>query len=329
MNKIKNLIGIILIAILTLSIINNPLTETYLATLKLVAEYISTDQNDLYNQIVNKADQYSIKPQDARIDKVWKAIPGYNGIEVDIKASYKNMKQDKQFDENKLVFKQVPPSIHLKDLPAAPIYRGNPDKPMVSFLINVAWGNEYIPSMLKTLKDHNIHATFFLEGRWAKNNPDMAKMIVEAGHEIGNHSYTHPDLKTLSSDRVREELINTNQVIKATTEKQIRLFAPPSGSYRDEVVKIADSMNMQTIMWSVDTVDWQKPSPETIVTRVISKVHPGALILMHPTESTAKALDQLINEIRKKDLRIGTVSKLLDEERIIKVNDGKLKIEKK
>lgn len=326
-NYIKNLLGIILIAILTLSIVNNPLTDNYISYLKSDRSYIPTTQSDLYNQIVQAADEYAVQPQDAKIDRVWKAIPGYNGVEVDINSSYKKMKKDGKFNENKLVFKQIPPKVHLNDLTPAPIYRGNPDKPMVSFLINVAWGNEYLPSILKTLKDNNIHATFFLEGRWVKKNPDIAKMIVDSGHEVGNHSYTHPDMKILTSDRVREQLINTNQVIKATTGEQVRLFAPPSGSYRDEVVDIAHSMNLRTIMWSVDTIDWQKPSPETIVNRVISKVHPGALILMHPTDSTAKALQQLITDIKAKQLRIGTVSKLLDEERIIKTNDGKLKLE--
>ena len=68
---------------------------------------------------------------------------------------------------------------------------------MVSFIINVAWGNEYLSDMLATLKEHHVSATFFLEGRWAQKNPELAKMISEAGHEVGNHSFTHPDMKNL------------------------------------------------------------------------------------------------------------------------------------
>jgi len=316
----KSLIGIMMIAILTVVLIENPLSNQYLTKLKHGTIYIYADQSDLYNQIELAAKEYSIKPQDAKVDKIWKAIPGINGLKVDIKASYDNMKKDKKFDKNKLIYTQIKPKVHLEDLPPSPIYRGNPDKPMVSFLINVAWGNEYLPKMLETLKKYNIHATFFLEGRWTQNNPELAKMIVENGNEVGNHSFSHPDMKNLTSARIREELIKTNQVIQATTGEDIKVkwFAPPSGSYRDDVVKIADSMGMGTIMWSVDTIDWQKPSPSTIVTRVMTKVHPGALILMHPTESTANALEQLIVEIKKKQYRIGTVSKLVDEERIIK-----------
>jgi probable sporulation protein (polysaccharide deacetylase family) len=300
-------------------IINQPPVSRYITSFSQAPSMMVMKGNDpLYAEIVEKAKQDEIPPQDAVIDKVWKAIPGYNGLKVDVQASYENMKKDGKFDEQKLVYEQVPPRVHLDDLPPAPIYRGHPDKPMVAFLINVAWGNEYIPKMLDILKKHNVKATFFLEGRWVKNHPDMAKMIVDAGQEIGNHSYSHPDLKSLGNEKIREELVKTNEVIEATTGVKCRWFAPPSGSYRDDVVKIAADLDMKTIMWSVDTIDWQKPSPSVIVKRVMSKVHPGAMILMHPTLSTAEALEPLIISIQQKEYEIGNVSTLLDEKRIVK-----------
>jgi probable sporulation protein (polysaccharide deacetylase family) len=300
-------------------IINQSPVSQYIASFSKEPSIMAMKENDqLYAEIVEKAKQYEIPPQDAVIDQVWKAIPGYNGLKVDVQASYENMKKGGQFDEQKLVYKQVPPHVHLDDLPPAPIYRGHPNKPMVAFLINVAWGNEYIPKMLDILKKHHVKTTFFLEGRWVKNHPDMAKMIVDAGHEIGNHSYSHPDLKSLGNEKIREELVKTNEVIEATTGVKCKWFAPPSGSYRDDVVKIAADLDMKTIMWSVDTIDWQKPSPSVIVKRVMSKVHPGAMILMHPTLSTAEALEPLIISIQQKEYEIGNVSKLLDEKRIVK-----------
>ena len=87
---------------------------------------------------------------------------------------------------------------------------------MVAFLINVAWGNEYIPEILKVLNEHQTKATFFFDGSWVKKNPDLAKMIKEAGHEIGNHAYSHPDLKQRSVAQTKEELQKTNDVIKET-----------------------------------------------------------------------------------------------------------------
>jgi probable sporulation protein (polysaccharide deacetylase family) len=309
-------LAVILLFVIT--IFNNPWIDQYVHHLQKTSVEAAKPKDKLYLEIEEKAKKYEIPAQDAKIDKVWKAIPGYNGLKVDVNASYKNMKDIGKFSEDRLVYKQVPPKVHLADLPPEAIYRGHPEKPMVAFLINVAWGNEHIPKMLETLKKHNVKATFFLEGRWVKNNPDMAKMIVDAGHEVGNHSYSHPDLKTMSKEAIREQLVKTNDVIEATTGVRCKWFAPPSGSYRDDVVKIAHELQMGTIMWSVDTIDWQKPSPSVIVERVMSKIHPGAMVLMHPTLSTSQALESLIVSVKRKEYEIANVSTLLDEERIVK-----------
>lgn len=298
--------------------VNNPFVDTYVASLKRTSLPVGKQQDPLYQSIIKNASTYEIPPSDAKIDRVWKAIPGYNGVAVNIEASYKNMGNTGIFDEKKLVFTQTKPKVHLNDLPPSPIYRGHPDKPMVSFIINVAWGNEYLSEMLATLKKHQVSVSFFLEGNWVKNNPDIAKMIVTAGHEVGNHSYTHPDMKRLTAAQTREQMIKTNEVIEAATGKKSNWFAPPSGSYREETIKIAAELNMKTVMWTVDTIDWQKPSPETLINRVISKIDNGAMVLMHPTESTAKSLDRLITMIKKRNLQISTVSDLMNEERIIK-----------
>jgi peptidoglycan-N-acetylglucosamine deacetylase len=319
MNKFIRIIMIVVIAIF---MVNNPLIHDYVSSIKNEAKPVSKVDNALLNEIETQAEKYKIPAVDAKIDKVWKAMPGYNGLEVDILESFENMKKQNIFDEKKIVYKQVEPKVHLQDLPAAPIYKGHPDKPMVSFIINVAWGNEYLSHMLETLKKHNIHVTFFLEGKWVQKNPDLAQIIVAAGHEIGNHSFSHPDMKILSASRTREEMIQTNKVIKATTGIVPKWFAPPSGSYRDETVSIAAELEMGTIMWSVDTIDWQKPTVETLLSRVLGKVHNGALILMHPTDSTSKSLEYLINKLKQKNLQIGTVSEVLDEKRIMKNNSN-------
>jgi probable sporulation protein (polysaccharide deacetylase family) len=273
---------------------------------------------DLYTKILDQVERYSKAPVNAKVDPVWKAIPGYNGLKVDVKASYEQMKKKNKYNENNLVFKQIVPEVTLKDLPPNPIYKGNPEKPMVTFLINVAWGNEYLPTLIEVLKENNVHTTFFLDGSWVKKNPDLAKMIQEEGHEIGNHAYTHPDLKSMTAVRIQEELKKTNDVIKATLNVTPKLFAPPSGSYKDDVVTIATKMDMYTILWSLDTVDWRKPEPNEMANLIISKVHPGAMILMHPTESTAKGIDSMIKGIQNKGYEIGTVSQLLSEKRVIK-----------
>lgn len=122
---------------------------------------VAAQKDDLYQELLQKAPEYEVKAQNAKIDHIWKAMPGYNGLKVNIEKSYKKMKQAGEFDEKLLVYDQVKPDVHLESLKPEPIYRGHPDKPMVSFIINVAWGNEYLEEMLPVLQQHRIKATFF------------------------------------------------------------------------------------------------------------------------------------------------------------------------
>lgn len=310
--------SLLMITFFAFFLVENPFSDLYMNKLKSEAVEVTGKTDPLYMEIMQKAAEFERPAEDAKIDKVWKKMPGYNGLKVDIEASYKKMMEKGIFDEKKIVYKQIEPQVHLEDLQASPIYRGHPDKPMVSLTINVAWGNEYLSSILATLKKHRVYATFFIEGRWAKQNTDLVKMIYEGGHEIGNHSYSHPDMRKLGSVETRKQLADTNEILQATIGKNPEWFAPPSGSYNDQTVNIAHEMKMGTIMWSIDTIDWQKPSPSVIINRVTKQLHNGAIILMHPTESSANALEKLITDIKSRGYMIGTVSDLMDEKRIIK-----------
>ncbi|MFA9558034.1 polysaccharide deacetylase family protein [Evansella sp. AB-rgal1] len=305
-----------MILMISLTSVHNPITTGYIYELRSEAETVLKVEDPLFSEIKQKQLEYNIEPKDAVIDKVWKAIPGYNGLAVDVEASYEKMKKEGTFEEENLVFNEIPPKTMLKDLPAAPIYRGNRQKPMVSFMVNVAWGNEYLPDMLKTMKDHDVRATFFLDGSWVKNNPKLAKMIIEEDHEIGNHAYSHPNMKNLSRSRINQEIQSTNEIIEATINKKPRWFAPPSGSYRQEVVDVAYEYGMRTVLWTVDTIDWRNPEYTSMAHRVIEKVEPGSLILMHPTASSAKGLELMIKGIKEKDLHIGMLSETLSESRV-------------
>ncbi|OIJ17884.1 hypothetical protein BKP45_20195 [Anaerobacillus alkalidiazotrophicus] len=304
-----------IIIVLSIGSIQNPYTTNYIQEIKADSRSVATFSDPLFIELKQYADERNVPPIDAVVDRVWKAIPGLNGLEIDIEASYEKMRKDGEFLENRLVYKQVPPTIHLSDLPSAPIYRGNPEKKMATLLVNVAWGNEYLPQMLKIMNAHNVKSTFFLDGSWTKKNPTLAKMIIDEGHEIGNHAYSHPDMKKLTNARIREEIKKTNEVIYAILEVKPKWFAPPSGSYRQDVVDIARSMDMYTILWTVDTVDWRNPEPSAMAQRVLQKVEPGSMILMHPTSSATGGLEQLITGLKAKGYQISTVSNLLSEER--------------
>ncbi|WYP24922.1 polysaccharide deacetylase family protein [Alkalihalobacillus sp. FSL W8-0930] len=309
--------GLVLVLILlTAGALQNPFSLSYVDAIRQTqAEAVSTKEDALYQEIIEQAKAYLIPPEDARVDKVWKAVPGLNGVQVDVQKSYDKMKELGEFNASLLVFKEVEPEVHLDDLPPSPIYRGNDQKQMVSLLVNVAWGNEYIPDILKTMKRYDVKSTFFLDGSWVHNNPNVAKMIYEEGHEIGSHAYSHPDMQTISKAEIVDQLERTNDVIDATLGVTPKWFAPPSGSFSDTVVQEAAKQEMHTILWSVDTVDWRKPQPQEMVQRVLGKVHPGAMVLMHPTDSSARGLEQLLAGIKEKGFEIGTVSDLLAETR--------------
>ncbi|WP_233202872.1 polysaccharide deacetylase family protein [Sporosarcina sp. P1] len=275
------------------------------------------DNDRLTTELESFSKAHHIPAVDAKVDRVWKAIPGYNGLEVDLKASYKKMKATGKLDEAKIVYKETSPSIHLNDLGPHPIFKGNPDKPMVSFLINVAWGNEYIPEILDVLKKHNIQASFFFDGSWVSKNPDLAKMIHNEGHEIGNHAYSHPDLQQKSEAETMEELKKTNDVIMKTLGiTSPKWFGPPSGSFNQQTVETASQLGMHTVLWTVDTVDWKKPAINEMVNRVVSQVENGSMVLMHPTKPVAEGMEDMITQITEKGFRLGTVSELMNEKRV-------------
>ncbi len=198
-----------------------------------------------------------------------------------------------------------------------PIYQGYTEKKQISFAINVDWGEEYIPEMIKLFNQNQIKCTFFLTGRWAEKFPELAKLIVDNGHEIGNHGYKHDSPNSMSIEQNKADIEKSEKIIKSLTGKQTRLYAPPSGEREDHVIKAADDLGYQTILWTIDTIDWKHPSPDQIVDKILNKATNGAIILMHPTDSTVTALPTLISELKKQGYKLVTISeniKLLGHE---------------
>lgn len=191
-------------------------------------------------------------------------------------------------------------------------YKGNRDDKIVAFICNVDWGNEYIDDMLNIFDDNEINISFFLTGRWAKENLDLVNKIYSYSHEIGNHGYNHVDYSNLSYEKNKEEISRANKVIKDIIGLKPVFFGPPSGAYNENTLKAAKDLDMAVIMWSVDTIDWRNDSTkELIVKRVIDKVQNSSIVLMHPTENTVKALPEIIEYLFKNNYKIGTISDVI------------------
>ncbi|HEY0827338.1 MAG TPA: polysaccharide deacetylase family protein [Bacilli bacterium] len=271
--------------------------------------------NELLLRIQELADKVKNAPVNARLDPVWKAIPGYNGQEVDIEKTYKIAKNLKRGSKLSLVYQEIPPKVTLDQIGPYPIYKGNANKPMVSLMINVAWGNEFIPGMLHTLKAENVKATFFLDGTWLKNNQETAKLILQQGHELSNHGYSHKDMSKLNRQEAQTEIMKTQELLRDLGVEN-RWFAPPSGDFNAQTVQIAYELKLKTVLWTLDTVDWKNPQAEWVIRRISAGLEPGVMILMHPTRASSEALDTLIKKIKSKGLYLGTVSQLLSEKRV-------------
>ncbi|MEX2462273.1 MAG: polysaccharide deacetylase family protein [Paenibacillaceae bacterium] len=282
----------------------------------LEAPFSTPNDQAWMKKIITEANQRKIAAIDAKVDRVWKAIPGYNGLEVDIQKTWQLNKHAKLDQPIRFVYKEIKPKVDLQALGAYPIYRGNPKKPMVSLLINVAWGDEFIPILLKVLNKENVHATFFFDGSWLNKHVKTAQLIGKAGHELSNHAYSHKNMSQLDRGSATSEIVKTQLLLETKLGVKNTLFAPPSGDFDDETVQIAHQLHLKTILWSIDTLDWTNPSPETIVTKVTKRLEPGAMILMHPTASSSMALESIIKEVKRRGFVLGTVSELLSSDRI-------------
>ncbi len=195
----------------------------------------------------------------------------------------------------------------------APVFQGNLAEPKIALACNVFWGEDLIPDMLKILADKNVKITFFMGGSWSKRYPDIVRSIADAGHELGNHSYSHPHPNALTKQENQDQILRTEQLLTDITGKKTTLYAPPYGEYNDRVIAAAAELGYTTVMWSIDTIDWQRPSPEVIKNRVLKKIHNGAIILMHPTKPTLEALPGLLDELIRRGYQVTTVSIILPE----------------
>jgi probable sporulation protein (polysaccharide deacetylase family) len=296
-----------------------PFIQAVKPQVSFAASTVSGKSEDpLMTWIKSEASKRGELPIDAVIDRIWKAIPGYNGRVVDVQATYQIAKSigsiPRADDSFPWIYRVVKPKVNLEDLPLQPIYRGNPAKPMVSLMINVAWGDEYLLPMLDILKETDVKATFFFDGMWLAKHTDMAKSIIAQGHEVSNHAYSHPNMSQLSTSQQRVQIGKTEALLKNLGAANV-WFAPPSGDYDERTVKVASEYGLRTVLWTLDTLDWMKPLPSTVIAKVSQRVGPGSLILMHPTSTSQGALRGIINVIKNKGYLLGTVSETLSPER--------------
>lgn len=184
----------------------------------------------------------------------------------------------------------------------------------VSLMFNVYWGTEEVYRILDTLSAYNATATFFIGGCWADDNVDCLKAIDGAGHEIGNHGYFHKDQDKLDLIANQKEISDCNRFIQLAIGKTPTLFAPPSGAYNEHTLNAATALNMTTILWSKDTIDWRDKNAAVIYSRATKNIKKGDFVLMHPMKETADALGDILKYYETNGLKAVTVSANLQKE---------------
>lgn len=180
----------------------------------------------------------------------------------------------------------------------------------IALTFNVYENTSAVESILETLKNYSISATFFLGGCWVNKNEECLKKIYESGNEIGTHGYYHYSHDKLSYNENLKEIEKSVKIIEDKIDYKVKLFAPPSGAYNKHTIEACDQLNLRVILWTRDTIDWRDRDVDIITSRAL-KSEKGDFILMHPTNETAKALPDIIEGLLSKGYTLSTVTNAL------------------
>ncbi|MBO8170515.1 MAG: polysaccharide deacetylase family sporulation protein PdaB [Bacillaceae bacterium] len=195
------------------------------------------------------------------------------------------------------------------------IYSVDTDEKVVALTFDISWGNKYAHPILDVLGEKDVYnATFFLSGPWALKHREIVKRIDDMGFEIGTHGWKHQNYSQHSDEWIRQQVKKSEDALYDITGKRTRLIRTPNGDYNARVVRTLQGMGYQVIQWDTDSLDWMKPGKEKIVERVLSRAHPGDIILLHASDScpqTQYALPEIIDGLREKGYKFVTVSELL------------------
>lgn len=197
------------------------------------------------------------------------------------------------------------------------IYNVPTDKNVVALTFDISWGDKRLEPILEVLKEKNVtSATFFISSLWSQSHPELVQKIKEAGYEIGSHGHKHENYSQLEDDEIRSQIKTAHSIISDVTGEQPNLIRLPNGDFDKRVLKIASDLQYQVIQWDTDSMDWLSIGTEKIVDRVISRAHPGDIILLHASDSakqTHLALPIIIDELRDKGYSFLSVTELLTQ----------------
>ena len=181
-------------------------------------------------------------------------------------------------------------------------YLGDASQKVIYLTFDCGYENGYTASILDTLKKHNAPAAFFVVGNMIESAPDLIRRMVAEGHIVGNHTYHHPDMSSISDQAAfQKELESLEALFQETTGQTMsKYYRPPQGKYNVENLRQAKALGYKTILWSLAYVDWyvdDQPTPEQAYSKLLPRIHDGAIVLLHSTSRTnAEILDELLTK---------------------------------
>ncbi len=205
-----------------------------------------------------------------------------------------------------------------------PIYSVETDEKKIAISFDSAWGNEYTEGILDTLDKYNIKSTFFLVKFWVDKYPEDVKEIAKRGHEVQNHSATHPNMSGLNREQIIKEINSTGEEIKKLTGKKPILFRPPFGDYNDLLITTCREIGYYPIQWDVDSLDWKELGTQQVVDRVTRNIRKGSIVLFHNNAKYIKEyLPIVIERLLESGYEIVPVSELIYKDNFRMDNTGR------
>lgn len=195
-------------------------------------------------------------------------------------------------------------------------YAGNPSDKVIYLTFDAGFENGNTAAILDALKKHNATATFFLVGNYLETSPDLVKRMLAEGHNVGNHTYHHPDMSKISTKEAFEkELTDLETLFQQTTGQTMKkYYRPPQGKYSESNLKMASDMGYKTFFWSLAYVDWyqdKQPTKEEAFKKLLGRIHPGAIVLLHSTSQTnGQILDELLTKWEEMGYHFGSLDDL-------------------
>jgi Predicted xylanase/chitin deacetylase len=193
-----------------------------------------------------------------------------------------------------------------------PVYSVEREDKVLSISFDAAWGGAQTPAILDILDAYDVKTTFFLVGIWVERYPELVKEMVRRGHEIGNHSTTHPEMSKISESKIREELKVTSDRVEQLTGVRPTLFRPPYGDYNDRVVTVSRAEGYECVQWNVDSLDWKNRGVDDLIRQATKNNSPGDIVLFHnDSQFIVEALPAILKTYQEAGYTIIPVSQIL------------------